>query len=847
MNEPSSSLLPAMTPRSFFASLFAMMATAVLINAVHVLLDAQTPGEHALVIPALWVFLFLLALSALVRACFRFRLLSRPELLCVLYSMLLSGPLMTQGFWHRVVAITTTLPRTGDFSKMDAFSDKLWSADLNLLAEHGLEASAETLWTGGARLERMDHSLRRGDSVLVLENRDGVTESAVRFRLPLKDNGREGVMPGTPYLFSMLIRPSGFDGDTDYFARLVLPDGDVEDILRSRIVRPPSAIHPQGFQREGLYGYTVPPLRTEGDFFLEIGLLGAGRLDLADPQFRSVLALEELFTGRRTLSRLEYEALPAHQRDAWLPRPDSTWSLENLRYRIGGYVPWRVWWRPILAWGSLITLLLVSSLCVAVIMRRKWMDSERYGMPLTQIPQALLGAPDLREGEGMRTLLRNPTLWAGFLIGLVWCLLKIAAFYNPNVPNPGISVDLKPYFGPEWGEAWNTRFEVLALFLALAVFMELNILSSFVLGFFLFRLLHAYGQFSGMKAVPGFPFAQEQQIGGYLMYAVLVLFFSRKYLRDVLREALRPKAPDRGEIFSSRTALLTLAAAGAASLLWASWIGVSLGGMALFMGFLMVVIFVSMKLRAECGVAYGYFTPNNVALILLMAGGIGRFGPAAVLVSFMGSFFLTVTVFMLIPGAQLELIELGRRYGIRPRHILYTCLLGIAGGLVFGGYVFLSNSYALGANQIRHTWAFQEKPWYFGDFNRELAVASSDGAGRAPMGPAAYGYALGAGMMLVLTVLRQFFAGFWFHPLGFLMGSTHMMNQGWLPLWGNFLAAWVIRLLVVRFGGAEAVRKRLIPFFVGVFLAAVLATLLANVHGAILRSQGVESIFSNLL
>lgn len=41
-----------------------MMATAVLINEVHVLMDAQTPGEHALVIPALWVFLFLLGLSA---------------------------------------------------------------------------------------------------------------------------------------------------------------------------------------------------------------------------------------------------------------------------------------------------------------------------------------------------------------------------------------------------------------------------------------------------------------------------------------------------------------------------------------------------------------------------------------------------------------------------------------------------------------------------------------------------------------------------------------------------------------------------------------------------------------
>lgn len=850
MNAASSAsrtLLPALTPRSFFASLFGMMATAVLINAVHVLLDAQTPGEHALVIPALWVFLFLLGLSALTRACFRFRLLSRPELLCVLYSMLLSGPLMTQGFWHRVVSITTTIPRTGDFSKMDAFSDKLWSADTNLLSGRGFEPSANTVWKGEARLERMDHTLRTGDRVLVLENRDGGGESTVRFRLELKQDGREGIMPGTPYLFSMLIRPSDFAGDTEYFARLELPDGTEEEILRSRIVRPPSVIHPQGFQREGIYGFTVPRIIKDGVFFLEIGLAGGGRLDLADPQFRSVLALEELFTGRRTLSRNEYETLPAHQRDAWLVRPDSTWSLENLRYRLGGYVPWRVWWRPILAWGSLISLILISSLCVAVVMRRKWMDSERYSMPLTQIPRALLGPPDLRDGEGLRMLLRNPTFWAGFLISLIWCLLKIASFYNPNVPNPGISVELGAYFGPEWGGAWNTRFEVLGLFLALAVFIELNILSSFVLGFFFFRLLYWYGQVSGMRALPGFPFAQEQQLGGYLAYALLVLFFSRKYLRDVLREAVSRTPAEPGELFSSRTALLLLLGVGVGSMAWAGWIGVSISGMLLFMGFLMVVTFVAMKLRAECGVSYGYFTPNNVALVLLIVGGIGRFGSAAVLVSFMASFFLTVTVFMLIPGAQLELIELGRRYGVNPRHILYTCLMGIAGGIFFGGYFFLSNSYAIGANQIRHTWAFAEKPWYFGDLNHEIAVASGTASGSSGVGASAYGYGLGAGMIFLLTVLRQYFAGFWFHPLGFLIGSTHMMNQGWMPLWGNFLAAWVIRFLVVKLGGAETVRKRLIPFFVGFFIAAVLATLLANLHGAYLRTQGVGTIFSNLL
>jgi hypothetical protein len=42
-------------------------------------------------------------------------------------------------------------------------------------------------------------------------------------------------------------------------------------------------------------------------------------------------------------------------------------------------------------------------------------------------------------------------------------------------------------------------------------------------------------------------------------------------------------------------------------------------------------------------------------------------------------------------------------------------------------------------------------------------------------------------------------------------------------LWGSLLAAWAVRLSVLRLGGAATVREKLVPAAVGIFFAALAA------------------------
>jgi hypothetical protein len=80
------------------------------------------------------------------------------------------------------------------------------------------------------------------------------------------------------------------------------------------------------------------------------------------------------------------------------------------------------------------------------------------------------------------------------------------------------------------------------------------------------------------------------------------------------------------------------------------------------------------------------------------------------------------------------------------------------------------------------------------------------------------------------------------HPIGFILGPSSFSQM----IWGSLLLAWLLRFLFVRFGGGLAVRTKLQPFFIGVFLGACGSWVLWFSVGTFLRSRGVELIYGGL-
>ena len=840
-----------LTLRSFLAAIFCLVVMAMHVQYVEVILaDQSAIAEHALPISAMAVFAALTLVGGGLYGLTRWRLLTKQEVFCVLLAMLIATPMMTQGMWHRFIGLLAATPRTESFAYLDALNDKLWPHGDNLLAGQLRENNPPFQALGAApRWAEVEVQRGRRERALVLENRQPGAVNAVVFPLPVTADSQRGIVPGEPYLVSMEVRGEGFATETRVFCRVYAPAGDrYQELITLEEEQEVSFLHQGGFIRAGAYRVAFAP-GTNATVRLAFGLSGPGRLVLRDPKLFSVAALEQVYSGRESVSASQYATLPPAERGGLIVRPEHWCSLAGLRYIVTGYIPVRAWLQTAVAWSSLIGLLLAATLAIAVFMRRQWAEEQRYPFPLFQIPWRLLGedAPPA-EPAALPPIWRNPLLWWGLVGALTWALLRGWHFYNPKVPDLNIEIPLGQYMSdPGWGGMWQVTFGVSAIMVSLCLFMELNVLLSFLLGFLLFRSLLWVGHSMGWDAALGYPFRYQQAIGAYLGYAAIVLLVSHRHLRELGRAIGRGQwAGAVREAFSPRVAALVLAGSFAGAMLWAWWLAVSVSGIVLFFAFLVTVGFVAAKLRAECGFPFGYFTPYNAMLFMGLLGGMTCFGAEAMLVCLIASGFLTVSVFFYIPGLQVELLEFGRRLHVRPRHLVATGVLGVVAGLFLGGWVFLSNAYALGGDSIKYQWAFNQN-WFFGEYRAELSHATAQWLGKtagateaAGVKPETWAYVFGAGGTLLLTLVRQGLPGFWFHPIGFILGSSHLLEFSW----GSMAVAWLVKFVSLKVGGAEFYRRKLVPIAVGVFLGALASILIFNIQTTVLRARGVEVTYS---
>ncbi len=839
-----SRFVAGITPRSLIATILCLLLAGIYTqySMVYLAEGNQSP-EQALPVPAMGVLLLLVVLGGALYALFKARMLSRAELLCVVFAMLMAVPMMTQGFWHRFLGLVSSPMRTGGFDYIDAYSEHLWPHGPNLLQgklqQDGVEErGSAVVW------EEVEYEKGRFAKLPRLQNQTADDVSAISFRLPLQEGNRTLFTAANPHMVTVLARAVRLEPESEIFCH-VYADGEPggNAVFSEHSANKRTYLHQTGFVRLGAYGM---PLADECNdhLRLEFGLRGRGEVIFADPKVMSVAALEGAFRGRKVITRSAYEALPAAERPVGAAiKPDKMWSLAGATFLLGGYIPMAEWVRPALLWSAYIFLLCGAFLAANVIMRKKWAESERYPLPNTRIPLALIGAEDEEEPRALPAVWRNPYMWAGFAFALIWGLLKGWHVFNPRIPDLSINVALGPYFqNPALGGMFNVNFIVSIFIVSIAVFFELNVLISLVLGYWFYRSLFWVGHWSNMKVHVEFPWRHEQLIGGYLGYFIIVIALSWKYLWGVIKAAFRGEKREEGDLFSSRTALLLLLFCGLGVLWWAHLVGATLHSIAIFFAFLLILGFVSTKFRAECGLPFGYFTPYNAMVFVSLCGGLAVFGGEGLFISLLLSGFLTVTVFFLIPGTQFELIQIGKRMRIQPRHLLYTCILGILGGLFVGGWVFLSNAYAIGGDNIRFQWAFNGLDFYMRGFRVDHAQATAvllrEGEQVINDGPnwGARVMVVWGVVTMIITLLRQFFAGFWFHPIGFILGSSHL-NDG--ANWGSLLVAWVIRSLVLKIGGASAVRTKLQPFFVGAFTGAVVVLLIFTaINGASITGGG---------
>ena len=477
----------------------------------------------------------------------------------------------------------------------------------------------------------------------------------------------------------------------------------------------------------------------------------------------------------------------------------------------GQEAPWAAWVEPLFWWTIFLGALYLSVISAAVILRRQWVENERLPYPVAQVPLALVQGEE--EGAIVNRFFKNPWMWLGCALPLVIGSLRAWHAYDPAVVRPRVFWML-PLFDVE-----RLVLQISFLWIGFCYFINTKIVAGMWIFHLLFKLegwglaalgLHALpgGSAAGFRAAPLLAY---QGSGAFIALVLAGLWMGRRHLRGVARKALgrAPEMDDGGEILSYRAALAGVVAGPSIMAGWLWLMGVPAWIAVLFVALQLLILTGISRYVAEAGMVRTA-APIAAPGLVIHSLGPGLIGPTGVIsLALSSSWSLNNTInLMTLLSNGLRLVgEMDRR---SRRCVRAAVLLALALGIAGAFWTILHLAFKYGGINLHNS--------YFGRYPRSifnLAAASLDPGG--VYWPGLGFFAGGAIAMLLMIWARLRYAWWPIHPLGFPVGMV--MHYFWLSM----VAAWLIKTLVLRYGGA-AVYRRTQPFFLGLIAGHVLCT-----------------------
>jgi len=478
----------------------------------------------------------------------------------------------------------------------------------------------------------------------------------------------------------------------------------------------------------------------------------------------------------------------------------------------GADIPYEVWVEPLLWWTVFLLALYAVMVSVAVILRRQWIERERLAYPIAQVGLAMIRN---EESAGLvNGFFKHSTMWIGCALPMIYGSLKGLHHYYPSVPVPGLT----------WGLSlvgiqslqMSIRFDVLGF----SYFIH----SQIAAGLWFFHILSKFEKeilnFSGLRphqvliyGVNDQTFLGYQGAGALIAMVLAGLWFGREHLKNVLRKALGrgPQIDDSDEIISYRAAVIGSSGGCLVMVGWLWVMGTPLS-ISLLLVTLAVLIFVGItRIVTEAGLVI--VRAPMIAPDLIVHGlGSALVGPTGVFnlsMTYMWAADVRVFVMGTCTTALKMINEMDRR---SRRLVFWGLILALLIGALGSCWMIFHLVYRYGAINTS-TWFFSGGPqaaYTFAMRNLEPTEVHWPGLGF---------FIGGGGMMLLLMWLRQRLVWWPVHPIGFPIGANYMMNS----LWFSVFLAWLIKVLILRYGGA-ATYRRIQPFFLGLITGQVLCS-----------------------
>lgn len=464
------------------------------------------------------------------------------------------------------------------------------------------------------------------------------------------------------------------------------------------------------------------------------------------------------------------------------------------------------WLEPIFLWVAFLSVLSFMMLCINVIIRKQWIEREKLQYPLVQLPF------EISKGG---SFFFHRLLWIGFGIAAGIDIINGLSFLFPVIPKINLVYQVGRYFTEKpLNSIGRFPIQLNPYAIGLAYLVPLDLLFSCWFFYLFWKAENVIGSVLGVS-LPGYPYNDTQLLGAYLGIAVVALFMSRKHLwAVVLKVSLIKSEPDDSkEPMKYRTAFLGILFSAIFIMIFSYKAGMSVLVTIAFFVIYFALLFAFTRMRAELGPPLQEI--NYSGPIQLIGAIVGTRRISAENLSVFSLYYGFTRIIRGNPMPfQLEGFKLAERAEASTSNLWKLMMLSVFVGISLCFIAFLQAAYKFGNLGI---WRGQET---YSNLQRWLTYPTkTDGVF---VGFASFGFIF----ILMIMALRLRFFWWPLHPVAYPLAGCYYFNNLWFP----FFIAWIIKWLLLRFGGIHSYRRAL-PFFFGLILGEFLIGSLWGIGG----------------
>jgi hypothetical protein len=512
-------------------------------------------------------------------------------------------------------------------------------------------------------------------------------------------------------------------------------------------------------------------------------------------------------------------------------------------------VPWYAWTRMLMFWLPIVLTLWIALIGLSMVIHKHWSNHELLPYPVAAFTNALLPDKDNRQSS----IFRNPLFWIGagfvFVIHFNNYLFQWFPRYMLEIPT---KYDFQPFanlFPPliTAGAWWIFFLQIFFSAVGIAYFLASDVSLSLGLAppvfYMLTGILMGYG-ISLNGSIEGASWYIDLKIqtfvlaGAYFATFLVLLYTGRNYYLSVAKQVFvknKDEDYDQDSVWGARIFLVFIAV----FVFQIIVAGVDWQLAIMYAGITVIIFLVMSRLIAETGLFY--MQPFHFPCVILW----GLFGSQVLGPQTLLLMFLITSVILIDPRESLmpfivnsfKLVDL---QDIRIGKITKWFVISLLFGVFIALPVTLYFQYDRGYSKW-DSWAFasvpkmpyqnvvniKQKLTAQGILEKSEQIKGWDRFMKmSPNGQCMAGFGAGLILVILFTIARLYFAKWPFHPVIFLVWSTHPSNMFFV----SFLIGWLCKVVITKYGGIQTYHK-MKPIFIGLIAGEVLAAILFMIIG----------------